>query len=219
MLFYLLVLAFSLELFSDEFPTLINPDGSFQFREFNSEQKKTYVFLKNQINYFHSEISKIVPYLNRMKLIQKDEYTREFRNYIEVEPYTRKQFFLVDTFTIKTAAGKFSGIDFKRNRTLIEANRDPETVIKSIGNEIVGDDFSTLNLKVVTYANYSDPKNPLTQKFVFKEMISPLDRIKLMRAYRNKVEEALRSLDKMVDRKALNDNTSISNTLKEIEIE
>ena len=41
----------------------------------------------------------------------------------------------------------------------------------------------------------------------------------MLRVYRTKVEEALRELDKIVDHKAINEHTILSNSLNDVEVE
>ncbi len=211
---------FSSNIFSsDDFPTLINSDGTLKFREFTKEQKDSFNFLKKQIDYFHSEISKYVPYLIRQKKIKKNQFIKEFRNYSEYELGTRKKLHIIDSFTLRLNGDKIQGIDFKKMKAIISTNRDQETIIKSISNDLVQDDFANLHLKIENFDSDIDPKKSEVQTFVMKDMISPLDRLKVLRSYRNKVEEALRELDKQIDHKAVMDNAYIQNTLKEIELE
>ncbi len=54
-----------------EYPALINPDGTIQPREFTKEQKHIFDFLKKDILYYHTEISKIVPYLTHTGRVKK----------------------------------------------------------------------------------------------------------------------------------------------------
>lgn len=211
---------FSLSIYSSEdFPTLINPDGTLKFREFTKEQKDSYEFIKKQIDYYHAEIAKYIPYLIREKKIKKNQYFRQFRNYTETEIGTRKKLHIIDSFTLRLNGDKLQGIDFKKMKAIISTNRDQETIVKSISNDLLQDDFANLHLKIENFDSDIDPKKSEVQTFVMKSMISPLDRLKVLRSYRNKVEEALRELDKQIDHKAVMDNAYIKNTIKEIELE
>lgn len=217
----LLIFIFLLQIsiFSDDFPTLINQDGTLKFIEFTKEQKDSYEFLKKQIDYFHSEIAKYIPYLQLQKKIKKNEFVKEFRNYSETELGTRKKLHIIDSFVLRINGGKLQGIDFKKMKIIISTDRDQETIVKSISNDLLQDDFANLHLKIENFDSDIDPKKSEVQTFVMKTMISPLDRLKVLRSYRYKVEQALRELDKQIDHKAVMDNTYINNTIKEIELE
>jgi hypothetical protein len=215
-----LYLVFIVSLYAiDEYPTLINPDGSFQFKEFNEGQKKSLEFMKSQNKYFLDEIQKFIPYLIKIKSFKENTFTREFRNYIEQIPNSKKKYFVRDTFSIKINSGKIQSIEFSRTKSLLNPEYNPETVIKTIQNSFETENLDSLSLSVETKADHIDKEKPEIKKFSFKETISPIDRIKILRAYRNKLEETLRELDKLVDFKALQNHTNISNTLKEIEID
>jgi hypothetical protein len=76
-----------------------------------------------------------------------------------------------------------------------------------------------VKLQVDTHTNYTEFKNPVRKVYNLAEIPSPRDRIKFLRSYKTNVEEALRELDRIINRNSSNDKVILSNTLKEIEIE
>lgn len=202
-----------------EYPTLINPDGTIQVREFSNEQKTTYEVVKKEVKYFQAELSRMLPYLIRQGKIKNNSYTREIRNFTETQPGRRNQHFVQETFILKLAEGKIDTISFLKRRTRLNPKMDSETVIKSISNDTGNEEMTSVKLQIDTHTNYTEPNAPISRKFSMTEIPSPVDRIKLLRSYRSKLEEAVRELDKLVDHKALNDHTILSNTLNDIELE
>jgi hypothetical protein len=213
------LLVFTISATDFEYPTLINPDGTIQVREFSKEQKFTFDSLKKEIAYFQAEISKILPYLIRNGKVKNNSYTKEIRNFIETQPGRRNQHFVYESFMISLTDGRLSSISFIKRRTRLNPKMETETVIRYISNDTINNENPNIKLKIDTHTNYTESSSPNTKVFSMSDIPSPVDRIKLMRTYRTKVEEALRELDRIVDHKMLNDHTIMSNTLNDIELE
>jgi hypothetical protein len=202
-----------------EYPTLINPDGTIQVREFSNEQKASFEIVKKEVRYFQAELSRMLPYLIRQGKIKNNSYTREIRNFTETQPGRRNQHFVIESFVLKLAEGKIDMISFQKRRTRLNPKMDSETVIKSISNDMGNEDMTSVKLQIDTHTNYTESNSPISRVFSMTQIPSPVDRIKLLRSYRTKLEEVVRELDKLVDHKALNDHTILSNTLNDIELE
>lgn len=213
------LLVFTIYASDFEYPTLINPDGTIQIREFSKEQKRTYDNVKKDIQYFQSEIAKILPYLVRNGKVKGNVFTREFRNFTETQPGRRNQHFVNEFFVLNLTDGKLNSISFLKRRTRLNPRMETETVVRSLSNEVGNDDMSNVKLQIDTHTNYTDTKEPIRKIFSMNDIPSPADRIKMLRTYRTKVEEALRELDKIVDHKAINEHTILSNSLNDVEIE
>lgn len=76
-----------------------------------------------------------------------------------------------------------------------------------------------VKVQVDKHTNYTESNAPIRKMVSMSEIPSPVDRIRLLRTYRTKLEEAVRELDKLVDHKALNDRINLSNTLNDVELE
>ena len=216
-LFFSLLFAVSADDF--EYPTLINPDGTIQTREFTNEQRATFEIVKKDVKFFQGELSKFIPYLVRQGSIKNNSYTREIRNFTETQPGRRLQHFVIETFVLKMAEGKLDSISFHKRRTRLSSKMDSETVIKSISNEPSNEEMTGVKVQVDKHTNYTESNAPIRKMVSMSEIPSPVDRIRLLRTYRTKLEEAVRELDKLVDHKALNDRINLSNTLNDVELE
>lgn len=202
-----------------EYPALINPDGTIQPREFTKEQKHIFDFLKKDILYYHTEISKIVPYLTHTGRVKNNTFTKEIRNFIETQPGRRNQHFVSESFVLNLKEGKLTSISFLKRRTRLSSKMESETVVRTISNDTTNESMTAIKLQIDTHTNYTDTKVPISRVFPISEIPYGADRLKLIRAYRTKVEETLRELDRIVERKMMNNHTTISNTLGDVEIE
>ncbi len=202
-----------------EYPTLINPDGTIQIREFTNEQKQTFDIVKKDVKYFQTELAKFLPYLIRQGKIKNNSYTREIRNFTETQPGRRNQHFVQENFILKIAGGKIETISFQKRRTRLNPKMDSETIIRSISNDTSNEEMTGVKVQIDTHTNYTESNAPIRKVVGMMEIPSPVDRIRLLRSYRSRLEEALRELDKMLDHKVLNDRTNLSNTLNDVELE
>ncbi|HMW03520.1 MAG TPA: hypothetical protein PK079_02155 [Leptospiraceae bacterium] len=218
---FILLIGFSFLWAEDfEYPTLINPDGTIQRREFSKEQKTTFDSIQKDVKYFHTELSKILPYLIREGKVKEKSYTREIRNFTETPPGRTNSHFVSENFVIKlTNDGKVENISFLKRRSRLNPKMYSETVIRTISNDISNEEMTALKVQIDTYTNYTDPSAPIRKLVSMSEIPSPLDRIRLLRTYRAKLEEAVREIDKLIDHKVLNDHIKLSNTLNDIELE
>lgn len=216
---YFFILIFSISASDFEYPTLINPDGTIQTREFSKEQKQTFDLVKKDIQYFQAEITKILPYLIRNGKVKGNVYTREFRNFTETQPGRRNNHFVNESFVLNVTDGKLSSISFLKRRTRLNPKMETETVIRSLSNELNNEEMTSVKLQIDTHTNYTEANKPVSKVFAMTDIPSPVDRIKMLRVYRTKVEEALRELDKIVDHKAINEHTILSNSLNDVEVE
>ncbi len=219
LLFLFFALLFAVSANDFEYPTLINPDGTIQTREFTNDQKATYEIVKKDVKFFQTEISKFLPYLIRNGKIKNNSYTREIRNFTETQPGRRNQHFVQETFILKIGEGKIDSISFQKRRTRLNPKMDSETVIKSISNDTSNEEMTSVKVQIDTHTNYTEPAAPIRKIVGMTEIPSPVDRIRLLRSYRAKLEEAVRELDKMLDHKTLSDRTNLSNTLNDVELE
>ena len=115
--------------------------------------------------------------------------------------------------------GKLSSISFLKRRTRLNPKMETETVIRSLSNELNNEEMTSVKLQIDTHTNYTEANKPVSKVFAMTDIPSPVDRIKMLRVYRTKVEEALRELDKIVDHKAINEHTILSNSLNDVEVE
>lgn len=203
-----------------EYPTLVNPDGTIQRREFSKEQKTSFEMIQKDVKHFHNELSKMLPYLIRQGKIKNNVYSREFRNFTETQYRGRNQHFVTEKFNFRlTGDGKVENISFTKRRARLNPKMDSEVVIRTISNEVGNEEMTTLKLQIDTHTNYTDPSSPIQKVVTMLDIPSPVDRIKLLRTYRVKLEEAVREIDKLIDHKVLNDRVNLSNTLNDIELE
>lgn len=211
LLFPLLI---SLSLFSDEYPTLINPDGSPKFQEYNKEELKDYEGLLKQIGDFHDKINQALPFvIKNYKL--KDSLTRTIFAYEEVTPGNPIHHFIFDSYNMKISGDKVDTITFFRRKSRMTPKYEEKTVTKEIINK-VSPDMKGLVMKVTTRTPDVDPAKPQIELYKIDEMFSPSDRIFFLRDYRIRIEEIAKDMDKLVEKKVEKDRLRIKNTLKNI---
>lgn len=157
-----------------EYPTLMNPDGTIQSRDYNKEQRITFESIKKDVTYFQTEIGKILPYLIRNGKVKNNSYTKEVRNFIETQPGSRNQHFVSETFVLNVNNGKLNSISFLRRRTRLNPKMETETIIRTISNEVTNEELSSVKLQIDTHTNYTDPKMPIKKIIPMTFIPSPM---------------------------------------------
>ena len=58
---------------------------------------------------------------------------------------------------------------------------ESETIVRTISNDVSGEEMSKVKLQIDTHTNYTEPKFPISRIFAINEIPSLVDRIKLIK--------------------------------------
>lgn len=194
------------------FVVTLGDDGTFKPRDFDDEQDKDLKLLHETIKYYHERIQKSMNYFekNKKKLDKDGKYVRNTAAYKDTL-YSNKYTYIVnESFAIVAKSGKVESIEFSQRRGRVESNFDNETTTVNYNAALSDQTSKDLILKVDGYFAGS----AINREYKLSNVVQPVDRLNMVRNYRDLLQRALRTIDKEIEIDNQNREEKIQNILK-----
>lgn len=163
--------------------------------EYSKDQKRTMQFLKEEVNRLHQQLERKMNFISQRKEIINGKFIRTFQAREQYNFPNKERFLTNHKVEIGVSGGgnetKIEYIEFltRRSRTNKEANHPHTQFIKmrfAPQNEWE-------NLKI--YIRKLEPYGEFKDEFGLEEVYDPVTRVKLARAYKNRLIELLNDIE------------------------
>ncbi|MCP5497736.1 MAG: hypothetical protein H7A23_24550 [Leptospiraceae bacterium] len=206
--------------------TVVSADGKVQLIEYTPEQTANLEKLNKDIQFFHDKLNEQIPYIVAEKLAKNGKYERDMDAYLEHNPAKKTQYVVNEYFVLTLADKKVSEIKLIERKANVVANRELETVVRTISNKVNDkpSDGVVLNINVETSGGQFLQGNPADvytsnndkpvilptflsaglkekQTYSMTNIVDPADRIWLVKMYKKTVEKIVRDIDRVIERR------------------
>jgi len=198
---------------SSVFSLDINTDGSIKQVPYEpSQQKELDEMVKDIMNY-QEKFKEFLPYLKLRKMIVHDTYTAEGDRYL-THDYARKTKHFIQEYAIFKINGEnVSEITFRTRKGLLGSDRANIIEYRDIMNTNTAG-YENIRIKIHTFGEGP----PQTNIYDLQNVREPKERLKLVRAYRNNLEQSVRRLDQRIQqeiKEATGEVNKVMNNLKQ----
>lgn len=201
--------------------TRLNPDGSIGLIPYNVKQQQRIDSIAKEVDEIHGQINEKLKFLNFEKKIKDSRYgqvssAREIKlpyepSYVQHSRYVMK---------LKGGGGAEGGgfaldeISFWSRKSLISKGKEPLTIYRDLKNSASGGGIKGLTLSIRTVTNADDS----TSVYELEKIQSPWERIQLAIAYRNRLTDVLRTIDRYISGKGFLEAKEVKDSILEISI-
>ncbi|MCE9501480.1 MAG: hypothetical protein K8R21_13420 [Leptospira sp.] len=204
--------------------TELNVDGSFKIKPYSQKQLSDLELLSRDINDIHKKILELLPYMNKEKKINNNQYLKETSALKDIQRPYNIQFMINENFAVglnlekgsdpKAATSiKLESMRFTRRRSRLGKYSGEDTTIQEIINTSagkVGYDGIELRIKRTRESGVEE------KKYTLLNMVDPKERVKLVRSYRDSIDAAMRYMDKIIESAEDQELIEAAKTIREL---
>ena len=196
--------------------TEIDSEGKIQQRylfeeDSRKEQEEDLAFLDQQIKDLQKELQRLSPYIKKFKAdsVKDSKYLRHTEAYKQLYPDSKYEYIVNEFFSLNLENGSAT---FTVRRGRLGATKLENTQIRELSME---GDYKTIQLKVDRY--HADGKQA-SEIYSFSSVVEPESRVKLVRNYRNELEKAVRTLDRIIEKDQNKQHVNTVNAVRDVDI-
>ncbi|MCP5498343.1 MAG: hypothetical protein H7A25_00435 [Leptospiraceae bacterium] len=166
--------------------------------------------LEKDIKFFSEKIQKLVPYLKKYRAdeVKDNKFTRQteaYKNSIQGQVY---HYMINESFTLDLGSNELS---FKQRKGRLGARTYELTQIRELSGK---GDAASVKLTIQKYTQYGKLDLEVVE---YGKIMDPSYRVRILRNYRNMVEGAARTLDKLVEGAIHKDYVKVANSIRDID--
>lgn len=198
----------------------LNPDGSIALIPYNAKQQQKIERIGKEVDDYHAVINDKVKFLSFEKKIKDSRYG-QVTNAREIHLPFEPSYVLHSRFVMKLKGGggaegggfSLDEISFWSRKSLTEKGKDPVTTYRELKNNTTGG-VKGLVLSVRTVTNADDN----TLNFELEKIQSPWERLRLATAYRDRLREVARTIDRYIQAKGKLETRMVSESVMEVSV-
>lgn len=198
----------------------LNPDGSIALIPYNAKQQQKIERIGKEVDDYHAVINEKVKFLSFEKKIKDSRYG-QVTNAREIHLPFEPRYVLHSRFVMKLKGGggaegggfSLDEISFWSRKSLSEKGKDPFTTYRELKNNTSGG-VKGLTLSVRTVTNADDN----TLNFELEKIQSPWERLRLATAYRDRLREVARTIDRYIQAKGSLETRMVSESILEVSV-
>jgi len=202
-------------------PFVLAPDGSIAVIPYNPRQLESVNKISQEIDFYHSQINEKIKFLSFEKRMKDSRYGQVgYARAIQLpyeSPYVQHSRYVMK---LKGGGGAEGGgfsldeISFWSRKSLTQHHKEPITIYREMKNSASNGGAKSLTISVRTVTIYDDTSNT----YELEKIQSPWDRLKLMRTYRDRLIEVLRSIDRYIMTKGTLQAREVDATILEVTV-
>ncbi|MCT8334561.1 hypothetical protein NUH30_12835 [Leptospira sp. 85282-16] len=198
----------------------LNPDGSIAIIQYNAKQQQKIERIGKEVDDYHAVINEKIKFLSFEKKIKDSRYG-QVTNAREIHLPFEPSYVLHSRFVMKLKGGggaegggfSLDEISFWSRKSLTEKGKDPITTYRELKNNTSGG-VKGLTLSVRTVTNADDN----TLSFELEKIQSPWERLRLAKAYRDRLREVARTIDRYIQAKGSLETRMVSESIMEVSV-
>lgn len=195
-------------------------NGSIALIPYNAKQQQKIERIGKEIDDYHAVINDKVKFLSFEKKIKDSRYG-QVTNAREIHLPFEPRYVLHSRFVMKLKGGggaegggfSLDEIAFWSRKSLTERGKDPVTTYRELKNNTAGG-VKGLTLSVRTVTNADDN----TLSFELEKIQSPWERLRLAAAYRDRLREVARTIDRYIQAKGSLETRVVSESVLEVSV-
>ncbi len=202
-------------------PYKLAPDGSIAVIPYNPRQQELVDKLGKEIDEYHNQINEKLKFLSFEKRMKDSRYgqvgyARDIHLPYE-SPYVQHSRYVMK---LKGGGGAEGGgfsldeISFWSRKSLTQHHKEPVTIYREMKNSASNGGVKGLTVSVRTVTVADDTIN----SYELDKIQSPWDRMRLVRTYRDRLLEVLRSVDRYIMSRGKVQAREVSETILEVTV-
>ncbi|MCG6146889.1 hypothetical protein EHQ96_04835 [Leptospira levettii] len=198
----------------------LNPDGSIALIPYNAKQQQKIDRIGKEVDDYHAMINEKIKFLSFEKKIKDSRYG-QVSSAREIHLPYEPRYVMHSRFVMKLKGGggaegggfSLDELSFWSRKSLTDKGKDPVTTYRELKNNTAGG-VKGLILSVRTVTNADDN----TLNYELEKIQSPWERIRLATAYRDRLREVARNIDRYIQAKGNLETRMVSESVMEISV-